>query len=70
MVIATDVVYHGSNYNKLAQLLRSLKDRHVGCEIKVILPGDRAKGQDFLDIMNEQQFGYETQVLSDAIYKA
>ena len=68
-VIATDVIYNGSNYPSLAVLLRKIKDMHPACEINVIIPGDRYKGQDFLNIMNEKSFANDYITLSDDIYK-
>ena len=69
-MIATDVIYAGSCYPKLALLLRALKDRHPNCEINVIIPGDRHKGQDFLNMMNDQSFAHDYVGLFDDIYKA
>ena len=69
-MIATDVVYHGSCYDKLAKFIRAIKDRHAECEINVIIPEDRHKGQDFLNLMNEQSFANDYIRLDSAIYKA
>ena len=35
-----------------------------------MMPGDRHKSQDFLNMMNEQRFAYDYEELNDPIYKA
>ena len=51
IVIATDVIYHGSPYNSLAKLMHqiALKDNNV--DIKMIIPKQRDCRQDFLNTM-------------------
>ena len=69
-IIATDVIYHGSNYDRLARLLHAIKSRFPACEINVLIPSDRIKGQDFLNIMNDLSFAYEAESFEDTSYYA
>ena len=68
-VIATDVVYDGSPYAQLADLLRAIKDRHSSCQIQVMLPGARGKGQDFLAHMTAKNFTHDFVLLNSSIYR-
>ena len=68
-VMATDVVYDGSPYGDLAKLLHAIKKRHPQCEINVMLPLERKKGQDFKDKMESQGFKHTVETLSDEYYR-
>ena len=68
-VMATDVVYDGSPYADLAKLLHAIKEKHAQCEVNVMLPLERKKGQDFKDKMSGEGFKHKVQTLSDEYYR-
>ena len=52
-IVATDVVYHAVLVDKLAKLIRAIKDKHRHCEIEVMIPRGRSTQNAFLDSMRE-----------------
>ena len=42
-VVATDVVYQAILVEKLAKLIRTIKDKHPRCQIEVMMPNGRGK---------------------------
>ena len=52
-IVATDVVYHSVLVDKLAKLIRAIKDKHRLCEIEVMIPRGRSTQNAFLDSMRE-----------------
>ena len=69
MIIATDVIYQGSPYDKLSELVKEFfKVSSKSIEFKIIIPKQRDSLKDFLSIMKENGFNYEIEELTDPKY--
>ena len=56
MVVATDVIYKGSPYENLADLILEVAIRNENVRILIIIPKQRECGPDFLDKMSARGF--------------
>ena len=69
-IVATDVVYAAVVVDKLAKLIRAIKDRHPRCVIEVMIPHGRSTQNAFLDSMVDSGFQEKLTNLNDPIYRA
>eukprot|EP00347_Sterkiella_histriomuscorum_P015695 403356046 len=67
-IIATDVIYQGSPYPQLAQLLHKLLNQYKNCQALIIIPDQRMCKEDFLEKMKELGFKWEVEELNEGKY--
>ena len=61
IVLATDVIYKGSPYDSLSQLLKTLATQFPEIKILIIIPKQRDCRDDFLRKMSEHGFEWNIQ---------
>ena len=69
IVIATDVIYKGSPYENLADLLLELARRNERVRILIVIPKQREYGPDFLEKMRSRGFTWEVRELTEEVYR-
>ena len=69
IIIATDVIYHGSPYNSLAKLMHTMAVKDHNIDIKLIIPKQRDCKHDFLQIMQTYKFEHTETELEGPHYR-
>ena len=70
VVVATDVIYKGSPYESLADLILEVARRNEHVRILIIIPKQREYGPDFLEKMRARGFTWDVRELTEDEYKA